>query len=260
MIELFALTISIAAIAIIALAILFTAFTIGFASGFAYRHWSYGNGDRHWPTFQRLIVATLGRVFRHFYKFKVQGSLPSGPVVYAHHPHGMLSMSAALLYLTEVPNVRLAVHQFFFIVPGLRDLCQWMGLTNIGPETGLFLSRGTSVAIVPGGVREHDNAEQRPDGFLQWSYRAWQYPVVPVWCPTELQVAHVWKPGCLGWLRSWAMSKKWLRWPLGTFCWPRRQPPPLIVKIGPPLNPKDFDSVQAFTRAYWAALDVLKND
>lgn len=223
---------------------------------------SEATGRRHWPALRELVCVALGRPLQRLYGYRLiqDGPPASGTCLYAHHPHGMLSLSTAL---TAVPNlgVRLAVHQTFFLVPGLRELALWLGMINIGPDAvGAQLARGRSVALVPGGVREQDNDTQRPSGFLQWSYHCWQRPLVPVWCAGELNVCWVWKPAALQWLRDLCMRTPWIRYEFGTLFCPRPWwwLPPLVVVMGRPIDPRQFDSLHAFSAAYWAELERLR--
>jgi hypothetical protein len=214
--------------------VLFASVLVIAGAAFAYGALVYTNGaerDGRWSSSFVRQTLPIWRWLRRLYRFRVvdHSEVPIiGPVLYAHHPHGMLATSATLFYADKL-NVRLAVHSNFFRIPLLlREPLLWFGAIEADPLTiGVRLLRGNSVALLPGGVREQ--AVAKPDAespvgatepirtnFLFWSFHAWHKPVVPVWAPAEFDVCWVWKPAALTGLRAWGMRQRWLRYPLGT--------------------------------------------
>ncbi len=171
----------------------------------------------------------------------------------------MMALGAGMALLGAETTIRVAVHGWLFSSPVVRELLLWVGCVEVNPEdVGNMLARGHTAALVPGGVREHDNDAQRPRGFLEWSYACWHRPVVPIWCPQELSAFYVWKPALLEPLRAWGMRV--LRYPMGTLFWPRWPTKRFLVYKGRPIAPKDYDTLDAFVHAYWAELDTIKKD
>ena len=246
--------------------VLFASLVVIAGAAFAYGALVYTNGaerDGRWSSSFVRQTLPIWRWLRRLYRFRVVGEMPVGPVLYAHHPHGMLATSATLFY-ADMPRTHLAVHSNFFRIPLLlREPLLLFGAVDADPEViGLQLARQKSVALLPGGVREQVAVakEELRTNFLQWSYHAWQTPIVPVWAPAELDVCWVWKPAALASLRAWGMRQRWLRYPLGTFFCPKPwwMVPPLVVHVGAPVDPRGYESFDAFTRAFEAAVEDLK--
>ena len=165
----------------------------------------------------------------------------------------MLALSAILTY-GDQGGPRLAAHSIIFDIPIVRELALWStGAFELDVEPiGYVLAHGESVAILPGGVREQVRGGVPKTSFLEWNYKAWRVPVVAVVCAAEHDVCWVWKPAILAGLRDWAMQQPWLRYPLGTFFWPKPwwMVPPLIVKYGKAVDPLHYDTFDEFKRAY----------
>lgn len=212
------------------------------------------NGRRYWPRFRKTCCCIPG--LRWVYGYKGD-ALADRSVIYAVHPHGMMTVTPAMALLGAETSIRLAVHSWFFTIPIIRDLMLWIGCIEVTPEAiGESLARGRPVGIIPGGVREQDNDKQRPRGFLEWNYHCWRRPVIPVWCPHELSLFHVWKPALLSSLREWGMRT--LRYPVGTLFWPRWPTAPATTRIGRSVDPLAHGTVEVFIRVYWEELERIK--
>lgn len=214
------------------------------------------SGKRMWPWFRRTCycIPCLRRMYRY------DGPpLQEKGVLYAVHPHGMMALGAGMALLGGETAIRVAMHGWLFAIPIVRELLLWVGSIEVDAlDVGVMLARGHTTALVPGGVREHDNDTQRPRGFLEWNYTCWQRPVVPVWCPQELATFYVWKPSLLGSLRAWGMRV--LRYPVGTLFWPRWPTHRFTVHRGRAIDPKQYGALDTFVDAYWAELDRVKTE
>ena len=214
------------------------------------------SGKRYWRAFRKACCCIP--CLRSCYGWRVEGDRPMDAGLYAVHPHGMLAIGVAMNLLGPDTEVRMAVHSWIFTIPIIRDLMLWIGCIDVTPETiGVALARGWRVGLVPGGVRELNNDKQKPAGFLQWSYYCWKAPVIPVWLPDEMAICHVWTPSRLAWLREVGM--KWLRYPMGTFFWPRFGLPQSRARYGHAVMPTDYEEYPGFEAAYWAELERLKS-
>ena len=126
---------------------------------------------------------------------------------------------------------------------------------DASPDTIGHLLLKWPVALVPGGVLD----KPRPRGFLRRSYETWQRPVVPVWSAGETDLVWQWWPATLVPIVAWGMWA--LRYPVGApYClkpwWMVKDP--LEVRVGKPVHPRDYDTLESFEEAYWAALDSLR--
>jgi hypothetical protein len=218
------------------------------------------SGKRYWPSFRRACCCIP--CLRQCYGWRALNVPPLPPdkgVLIAVHPHGMLAIGAGMTLLGAEGRTRVAVHTWLLSVPVIRDLILWVGCIEVTPETmGCALARGWTVGVIPGGVRELDNTEQRPRGFLDWSWHTWKCPVVPVWLPDERSNCHVWAPACLAPLRQLGM--RYLRYPVGTFFWPRFGLPQSRALYGKALDPVAFATADEFADAYWTELARLTEE
>jgi hypothetical protein len=159
-------------------------------------------------------------------------------------------------------KTRMAIHTMMMDTPVIREMAivgaGAFEISDMG--IGLTLADGQSVAFVPDGVRGQVAGEEIKTSFPDLSYRCWWKPVVPVWCPSEYDVCWVWRPWWLKWLRDWAMAQPFLRYPLGTLFCPKPpwMVPPLVVVMGRMVDPRRYDSLEAFTTAFNAELDIVK--
>ncbi len=98
--------------------------------------------------------------------------VPSGPVIYICRPHGVFAVSAWLTVLSgeldrdilvhdtrylhmKRHHVLLAVHSYWFLLPGIRELALALGFIDASRESILYaLEQRFSVAVLPGGVKE----------------------------------------------------------------------------------------------------------
>jgi len=88
--------------------------------------------------------------------------IPTGPVLYIAHPHGLFFMAPFFHWaarITDWPEglarVRPAVHSIFFKIPGVRELMELHGAIEATEvEIEAALRSGDSVILMPGGVQE----------------------------------------------------------------------------------------------------------
>lgn len=156
--------------------------------------------------------------------FLVKGKLdniPTSPVLYIAHPHGLFSMAAFLHWaarVTEWPaehRVRIAVHSIFFKIPLVCELMEHFGAIEATEEEIMrVLKEGESVALLTGGIRELIETHpgkmtvvlKKRTGFLRIA-RELQLPIVPVLTFGENELfpplRSSWMRGVQKYLRSW---------------------------------------------------------
>ncbi len=127
---------------------------------------SEAEGSRFWPAFAHW--AGWKRIFLYFpasmvvensYDFTPSAGGKGGQFVFAVHPHGMLSidhflfMSDCVGFLSQIaplPRRDLGA-SVIFLIPGLRELCLWLGVVDAGAKTaGKILGEGYSMQLYPG--------------------------------------------------------------------------------------------------------------
>lgn len=96
--------------------------------------------------------------------FLLKGSIdqiPSGPVLFVAHPHGLFSMAPFIHWAAEVTSwpgtqkVHIAIHSIFFKIPLVRELCEHFGaIEATDEEIRDILKKGESVALLTGGIQE----------------------------------------------------------------------------------------------------------
>lgn len=108
----------------------------------------------------------LGPLLRWVFRFELderaQAEKPVGPepALFVCRPHGLLTVSAWLTFLLDgyaQPHRRvlLAVHSYWFVVPGVRELALLLGCIDVSRDSIVeALAHGFSVAVMPGGIRE----------------------------------------------------------------------------------------------------------
>ena len=212
-------------------------------------------GRRMWPLWRRINV--LGPL-SWLYGYRLVGEAVTSPVplLYAVHPHGRLAGGAALAFLTNAGfSGHVVVSAIFFRVPFLlRELFLWHGAVSAEQETiGALLKRGP-VALVPGGPLDRP----MPSGFLRRTWFEWRRPVVPVWSSGDHALVWEWKPSILAPLRAWGHWALGIPFAVPCCLRPWWRTPPLVVRVGRPVDPAQYRDYETFETAYWSALEALK--
>ena len=116
-----------------------------------------------WPGWRRLLAyfPASVRVAGGFDFAATAGR--GGQFVFAMHPHGALSVDHALVFTDAVgfmskvaplPRRDLGA-SVIFRIPGLRELCLWLGVVDAGAATALKVpSQRYSMQLYPGGLQE----------------------------------------------------------------------------------------------------------
>ena len=121
--------------------------------------------------------------------------IPTEPILYIAHPHGLFFMAPFFHWAARVTDwpeglarVRPAVHSIFFKIPGVRELFEAHGaIEATEKEIEATLRRGYSVILMPGGVQEIGCASgtqltvviRKRRGYLRIAQRV-GCPIVPV--------------------------------------------------------------------------------
>lgn len=121
--------------------------------------------------------------------------IPTGPILYIAHPHGLFFMAPFFHWAARVTDwpeglarLRPAVHSIFFKIPGVRELMEAHGaIEATEAEIEAALRRGDSVILMPGGVQEIGTSNRkgltvvirRRRGYLRIAQRV-GCPIVPV--------------------------------------------------------------------------------
>ena len=127
-------------------------------------HWLRKHGYIQWA------LQELGMRVEHLHEnlratFLLRGHLkeiPTKPVLYIAHPHGLFFMAPFFHWAARVTDwpeglarVRPAVHSIFFKIPGVRELMEAHGaIEATEEEIERTLRSGDSVVLMPGGVQE----------------------------------------------------------------------------------------------------------
>ena len=127
-------------------------------------HWLRKHGYIQWA------LQELGTRVEHLHEnlratFLLRGHLkeiPTEPVLYIAHPHGLFFMAPFFHWAARVTDwpeglarVRPAVHSIFFKIPGVRELMEAHGaIEATEEEIERTLRSGDSVVLMPGGVQE----------------------------------------------------------------------------------------------------------
>lgn len=157
-------------------------------------HWLRKHGYIQWA------LQELGTRVEHLHEnlratFLLRGHLkeiPTKPVLYIAHPHGLFFMAPFFHWAARVTDwpeglarVRPAVHSIFFKIPGVRELMEAHGaIEATEEEIERTLRSGDSVVLMPGGVQEI-GAERltvvirKRRGYLRIAQRV-GCPIVPV--------------------------------------------------------------------------------
>ena len=157
-------------------------------------HWLRKHGYIQWA------LQELGTRVEHLHEnlratFLLRGHLkeiPTEPVLYIAHPHGLFFMAPFFHWAARVTDwpeglarVRPAVHSIFFKIPGVRELMEAHGaIEATEEEIERTLRSGDSVVLMPGGVQEI-GAERltvvirKRRGYLRIAQRV-GCPIVPV--------------------------------------------------------------------------------
>lgn len=177
-----------------------------------------------------FLGPTLQWLFR--FRLETEGAqpIPPGPVIFACRPHGILSVSVWLTFLLEgyrpPPHRRvlLAVHSFWFTVPGVRELALLFGCIDVGYESIVnALAHGFSVAVLPGGIREMGPPvvplPEKP-GIVKIAEEL-HVPIVPVFFAGEPGLFWLWhtEPQVIGECRACCI--RCCRLPFPLLCFPR---------------------------------------
>jgi hypothetical protein len=246
-----------------AAAALGTGFVLGFACALFYGWWywsraeSVGTAPAYWPAARRWAHTLLP-----YHTLTLpETPLPSGPLLYACRPHGILVVSAWLSFLTgrmdalgQKPTL-LAVHSILFKLPFLRELALALGCIDVGRKSILAaLAHGHRVAVLPGGVREMAGMPEPegPSGIVRLAHE-YGVPLVPVHFGGEADLCWVWtgEPAWLRALREWLIRKT--RAPFPLFFVPRVwRRPSLTTVIGEALMHKEGEemTLETFNRAF----------
>lgn len=205
--------------------------------------------------------------------------LPSGPVLYVAHPHGLFSMAPFLHWAAEMTSwpgarkVHIAIHSIFFQIPVVRELCEYFGaIEATDEEISEKLKAGDSVALLTGGVREISATEpgrmkiflKKRKGFARVA-REFGVPIVPVLTFGENElfppVEGFWTDKFQGFLRSWLglaiplptfqSFKNWF----GLLQGPLQ--PPVETWIGAPIATKLAKNLQEVREAVFKGFEAL---
>jgi len=192
----------------------------------------------------------------------------AAPVLYACQPHGMLALSAALAVFSgdldtpAGPRTVLVVHDWYWWVPGLRELALALGCIDRRWESiAHALAAGLSVAVLPGGVFEMGPPAVPPPPLLGLVRRAHAHgraPLVPVVLRGEADACWVWhgEPAALRRLRAWTLT----HWGVGVgalfvprvWAWPVLAP-----LVGPSLDPAHCATATALQIVYdWVRAEL----
>jgi hypothetical protein len=230
------------------------------------------DGRRFWPCSRRLW---LGRCLRWVYGYQRVGRAPASrqtPVIYAVHPHGMVTAATVLTFLVDGgDSPAIMTHEYMLSVPLVpRELALWLGCVAQGRATArrVLREQGRSLVLVPGGKHELDrmgDPAKTHAWLLERVFPAssdWHAPLVPVWAPDEFNVTWTWR---CPW--PWPLSVvvqalgRRLKWPVlqWLFIWPRcGQRRRFRVYVGRPIVPADYPTLAAFAGAYLEELNRLK--
>lgn len=244
---------------------------------------SESTGLRKWTMFRYMWVWNLLRAYVSFeirdaatdqpihgsiWK-SIEGSSGGGDngLIFGCHPHGLIPLGPLLAFgapsdahfprKSTSPAPRLLVHRFLFAIPFLRDFCLWIGCLDVSEAVMLRqVTTQQSVALVPAGSQGmigDAGAETKHQGFLRVAYKC-KARVVPCWTPAETRIFKTWD--LLPWLRRWAVGITGYPFPT-----PFIGPLPfkkLVMYIGSPVKPQEYDTLQAFQTAYEAQRLQLK--
>lgn len=161
------------------------------------------DGSRFWPAL--AMWAGWRRIVAYFpasvcvpggFDFAATASR-GGQFVFAMHPHGTLSVDHSLVFTDSVgfmstvaplPRRDLGA-SVIFLIPGLRELCLWLGVVDAGASTAhKVLSQGFSMQLYPGGIQEQLACNSTSPcvvakdrgGFIKLAL-AYDVPIVPIY-------------------------------------------------------------------------------
>jgi 1-acyl-sn-glycerol-3-phosphate acyltransferase len=231
-------------------------------------HWLRKHGYIEWA------LEELGAHVEHLREnlratFLLRGHLkeiPTEPVLYIAHPHGLFFMAPFFHWAARVTDwpeglarVRPAVHSIFFKIPGVRELMEAHGaIEATEEEIERTLRSGDSVVLMPGGLQEI-GAERltvvirKRRGYLRIAQRV-GCPIVPVLTFGE---AELFRPMAgLDWFHRYCKAWFGLAVPIPSlasfFRWFRlfREPlEPVETWIGPAISKPTQKKVIAALRA-----------
>lgn len=136
--------------------------------------------------------------------------------------------------------VAIGIHSLLLAIPLVRELALWMGAVDVHWDALRYQMEREhrDVAVIPEGVlgmgKRLPSARERL-GFLKRAFDAGDVDVVPVLCPNETDLCHVWA-GEWEWvtnIREWSLQCKYLRYPFPTWFVGPVSRGPLVTLVGP---------------------------
>jgi hypothetical protein len=231
------------------------------------------------PAFKRVISCLLGWPLRSWLNYSIAQQAAStrldcadGPVIFAARPHGVLVASAILgalataeptLKTWQVGKLRVGVHRALLRIPFLSDAARALGCVSVSEEGILdTLKSGASILVMPGGVREMGKPVEEVPRLFPLMRLAWEINarLVPVYFKGEEELWWIWHNEW-HWvtaLRKWTKKKTGL--PVPIVFLPRlwNLPKALTTRIGQPLLPRNFNTIEHFCDAYHTSMNILK--
>jgi len=218
------------------------------------------------PTWRR---ARFWRLVQRLLRYKrpvLPSSFPPGPILFSAQPHGMFAISSALAVFSgdfDRPGscTVMVVHNWYWWVPGLRDLMLALGCISKRRESIVHaVCSGFSVTVLPGGVFEMGPPVlPMPPilGIVKLCKHelADSVPLVPVFMRGEAETCCLWhdEPRWLKRFRAWTLRN--LGVGIGALFTPRLWDWPVLEpRLANVLFPTAFQTAAKLQEAYTTAM------